>query len=309
MAAGQDVELELEEGALLLEDLAAKRPRPARARAAAGRGDGDPPHELLARGAARRRRPTTRSWRSCAGLPDARLLVVRPAPALGRPAAPRPRRLVRAVPAVLRRLQGRGRAPARTSPTSASTSSTCRPSTRSAPPTARAATTRLTPRPDDPGQPVGDRHPPRAATTPSTPTSARIDDFDAFVAARRRARPRGRARLRAAVQPRPPLGARPPRVVQPAARRLDPLRREPAEEVPGHPPDRLLAGRGRRPRRALGGVPRRPRALDRRTASGCSASTTRTPSRCAFWAWVIADVHEPPPRRRVPGRGVHRPRR
>ena len=40
----------------------------------------------------------------------------------------------------------------------------------------------------------------------------------------------------------------------------------------------------------------------------CSASTTRTPSRSPFWAWLIDEVHAAPPRRPVPGRGVHPPR-
>ena len=56
-------------------------------------------------------------------------------------------------------------------------------------------------------------------------------------------------RLRLAVLAGPPLGHRAPRVVPPPARRHHPLRGEPAEEVPGHLPARLLAtpcGRHRR---------------------------------------------------------------
>ena len=48
--------------------------------------------------------------------------------------------------------------------------------------------------------------PPRAATTPSTPTSARSTTSTRFVAAAARARPGGRARPRAAVLARPPVG-------------------------------------------------------------------------------------------------------
>ena len=69
-------------------------------------------------------------------------------------------------------------------------------------------------------------------------------------------------------------------------RRHDRLRREPAEEVPGHLPDQLR----QRPRRALRrGAADRP-ALDRRTGSRSSGSTTRTPSRSTFWEWLIAEV-------------------
>ena len=95
----------------------------------------------------------------------------------------------------------------------------------------------------------------------------------------RRARCRGRARHRLPVQPRPPLGDRAPRVVLAPPRRLDPLRREPAEEVPGHLPAGLLAGRRRRPAWRCG----RPAATCSRSGSTracrCSASTTPTPSR------------------------------
>lgn len=60
----------------------------------------------------------------------------------------------------------------RPSPTWASTSSTCRPSTRWAGPSARAPTTPWRPGPATPDR-CGPSAPPRAATTPSTPTSAR----------------------------------------------------------------------------------------------------------------------------------------
>ncbi len=69
-------------------------------------------------------------------------------------------------------LAGRRGAPRPTSPTWASTSSTCRPSTRSARRTARAGTTRSPPAPTTRAA-RGPSARPRAATTPSTPTSAR----------------------------------------------------------------------------------------------------------------------------------------
>ena len=43
------------------------------------------------------------------------------------------------------------------------------------------------------------------------------------------------------------------------------------------------------------GAARRVPVLDRRTASASSASTTRTPSRSAFWEWVIAEVRRDHP--------------
>ena len=113
VAAGQDVELELEEGALLLEDAgrqasAGRRTRD-RLQAAA---DGDPPHELHPRRPARRgRRRRGRGAREHVAR-HARSRR-RPAPAVGRPARRGPRRLVRAVPPLLRRASG---APRSTSP-------------------------------------------------------------------------------------------------------------------------------------------------------------------------------------------------
>ena len=92
------------------------------------------------------------------------------------------------------------------------------------------------------------------------------------------ARAGDRARLRHPVLARPSVAARASGLVPLAARRLDPLRREPAEEVRGHRQSRLLR-RGRDARRC-----------GSRCATWCSsgstracassASTTRTPSRC-----------------------------
>ena len=68
--------------------------------------------------------------------------LARAARARRRPRAGALRLLVRALPALVGRLQRRRGAAARASPSWASTSSTCRRSTRSGAPTARAATTR-----------------------------------------------------------------------------------------------------------------------------------------------------------------------
>ena len=89
----------------------------------------------------------------------------------GRPRQGALLRLVRAVPALLGRPEGRRGAASRRSPTSASTSSTCCRSTRSASRTARAATTRSPPARTIPARRTRSAAP-RAATSPSTPSSA-----------------------------------------------------------------------------------------------------------------------------------------
>ena len=103
----------------------------------------------------------------------------------------------------------------------------------------------LDPAPDDAGSPwaigVGGgrprRHPPRPR---------HVRGLRRVRRPRHRARPRGRARPGAAGGARPPLGEGAPRVVHHPRRRHHRLRREPAEEVPGHLPDQLR----QRPRRA-----------------------------------------------------------
>ena len=131
------------------------------------------------------------------------------------------------------------------------------------------------PRPGRPRLAVGDRQPRTAATTPSTPTSARFEDFDAFVA---RAGELGlEVALDLALQAAPdhPWVTDAPGVVHHPRRRHDRLRREPAEEVPGHLPDQLR----QRPRRASAARCCGSSGSGWRTACGSSASTTRTPSR------------------------------
>ncbi len=260
VAAGQDVELELAEGALLLEDLAAKRPRPAER------------DRLQAAATAIRRTSCTLEVRRDAAaddevvalvstLPDTRLSSSGPHPLwVDRPAAAHA-----AWYELFPRSFGGFRGTAEHLPYVADLGF----DVVYLPPIHPIGVTHrkgrdnsLTPSADDPGSPwaIGSAEGGHDAVRP------RARDDGGLRRPRRRrhrARPRDRARLRAAVQPRPPLGARPPGVVHPAARRLDPVRREPAQEVPGHPPDQLLAGQGRRPHRPLGGVPRHPRALDR----------------------------------------------
>ncbi len=146
--------------------------------------------------------------------------------------------------------------------------------------------------PDRRGQPQGPEQHPRprarttparrgrsgprtAATTPSTPTSARSTDFDAFVA---RAGELGlEVALDLALQAAPdhPWVRPAPGVVHHPGRRHDRLRREPAEEVPGHlPASTSTTTRAASAARCCGSS-----GCGCRTACGSSASTTRTPSR------------------------------
>ena len=83
------------------------------------------------------------------------------------------RRLVRALPALVRRVRGRREGAARSSPSSASTSSTSRRSTRSARRGRKGRNNTLPREAGRPRQPVGDRRARRAATTRSIPSSAR----------------------------------------------------------------------------------------------------------------------------------------
>ena len=101
-----------------------------------------------------------------------------------RPRARALRRLVRALPALVRRLPRRREGAAAGSPSSASTSSTCRRSTRSGTRTARAANNALAPGPGDLGSPwaIGAEEGGHDAIHPELGT---WDDFDALVAAAR----------------------------------------------------------------------------------------------------------------------------
>ncbi len=101
------------------------------------------------------------------------------------------------------------------------------------------------------------------------------------------ARHRDRARHRVPVRARSSVREGASGVVPLAPRRHRAVRREPAEEIPGHLSVRL---RERRLAGAVGGAAARVRVLDRRRACASSASTTRTPSRSRFWEWVIAEL-------------------
>ena len=142
----------------------------------------------------------------------------------------------------------------------------------------------------------------RAATTPSTPSSARFEDFARLVAAAARARARDRARLRHPVLARPSLDQGASGVV------------------------RLAAGRH---------ASNSPRTRRRNTRTSSTSTSTATPSRrsgtrCAtsccsgsaqgvkifrvdnphtkplpFWEWMIGEVQRPASRRDLPRRGLH----
>ena len=117
-----------------------------------------------------------------------------------------------------------------------------RPSTPSAAASARARTTRSRPARATPAA-RGPSARPRAATRGPSRASARSTDFARWSRRPRRARHRGRPRHRLPVLARPPLGEGAPGVVPPPARRHHPVRREPAQEVPGHLPARLRDAR------------------------------------------------------------------
>ena len=239
---------------------------------------------------------------------------------LGGPGAGAVRLLVRVLPAV----RGRGRpgpgsdavsppvhgtfksvdAPAaRDRRAWASTSSTCRRSTRSARSTARARTTPSAPDPDDVGSPwaIGseegghDAIHPRSARSRTSTTSSPAPRNWAW---------RSRSTSRCSARPTTRGCTRAPGVVHHPARRHDRLRGEPAEEVPGHLPAQLRQRpqghlrRGAAGRAPLGGARRED--LPR-----------RQPAHQAGELLALADLggQEGAPRRALPRRGVHQVRR
>ena len=173
--------------------------------------------------------------------------------------------------------------------------------------------------PDRPGQPQG---PQQRARRPAATTSARRGrsasaegGHDAIhpraghagrlparsSAAAARARPRGGAGPGPAVRAGPPVGHRASGVVHHPARRHHRLRREPAEEVPGHLPAQLR----QRPGRASG--PRSCGWCCTGSAQGVRIFRVDNPHTkpIDFWHWLIWQVKAGRPGRAVPGRGVH----
>src|SRR4051812_36133487 len=301
-------------------DRAQARGRPARHERRDVRGDRDPQGRGRARvGRGRqhargdRRRPRVRGARAPGARREARRGHGARRRALGghgarqaarrlrRPRARAVRLLVRAVPALVRRLQGR-------------------PGAAAAPAGARLRRPLPAPDPSDrphapqgpqqharrraggPRQPVGDRR--RDRRPRRDPPRARHD--------RRLRRARGggaparhrhRARLRDQRLRRPPVAEGPPGVVQPPARRHDQVRGEPAQEVPGHLQPQLEHARLEEPvGRAAEGRP----LLGRSRRAGVPR---RQPAHQAAAVLGVAHRRDPldAPGDDLPRRGVHPP--
>ena len=108
-------------------------------------------------------------------------------------------------------------------------------------------------------------------------------------------------RHRVPVLSRSPVGDRAPRVVRETGRRQHPVRREPAQEVPGHLSDRL---RVRRLAEPVGSVGRRHPLLDR--ARGADVPR-RQPSHQGLCVLGVGSRFDPQrvPRHGLPRRGIH----
>ncbi len=226
------------------------------------------------------------------------------AAALRAPVAPDPldaervaaalRQLVRDLPALDERRRRRATARSATSSAtcraSATWASTCcisRRSIRSAAPTARAATTRLTPAPTIPAAPTRSAAP-RAATTRSIRELGTLDDFRRLIAAAARARAGDRARLRHPVLARPSVAARASGLVRLAARRLD------------HDTPRTRRRNTRTSSTSISTPPARCPACGWRCATWCCSGPTQGvrmfrvdnphTKPFPFWEWLIAEV-------------------
>ena len=141
----------------------------------------------------------------------------------------------------------------------ASTCSICRPSTRSARPHRKGRNNSTTAGPNDPGSPwaIGSSLGGHKAIHPELGT---LEDFQRLVRRAARARAGDRDGPGVSVLARSSVRDRASRVVPLAARRDGPVRREPAEEISGHPSaefrDRAVAG-------IVGGAQERGPVLDR----------------------------------------------
>ena len=264
------------------------------------RANGDRPDADRARARARSRTDDRRDGEARRGARDRAVRGRRARPAAeGGPASPQPLRLevdrVRArfgswyelFPRSWGGLPGVERSCPR-SPSSASTSSTCRRSTRSATPTARGATTRSRAGPNDPGSPwaIGDETGGHDAVHPELGT---IDDLRSLTARRGGARHRHRARLRDPVLGRPPVAARSiPSgfTTAPTARSSTPRTRPSATRT-------STTSTGTRPTGA--GCGRRCATIVLHWVD-CGVKVFRVDNPhtkpFAFWEWLIEEVHE-----------------
>ena len=212
--------------------------------------------------------------------------------AVGRPAAGCLRRLVRAVPPQRGRVRRRGEAAGghrrhglrRGVPAA-------HPSHRHHRP--QGAEQHAEPRPRRSRQPVGHRLGRGRPHRHRRPSWARSTTSSGS-ARRPRPGPGGGARLRPAVLARPSLGAPAPGVVLAPARRHHPLRREPAQEVPGHLPHQLLA-RPDADRQALWKACRD--VLRYWIDQGIRIFRVDNPHTkpVAFWAWLIERIRRDHP--------------
>ena len=155
--------------------------------------------------------------------------------------------------------------------------------------------------PDDVGSPwaIGAAEGGHKAIHPQLGT---LDDFRRLVASARERRHRDRARHRVPVRARPSVRDAASGVVPAAARRQRPVRRESAEEIPGHLSVRL---RVRRLARAVGGAARASSTFW--IGEGVRIFRVDNPHTkpFAFWEWVIARVQARASGRDLPRRGVH----
>ena len=319
--AGDDLELELEEGARLIERLsarlppeaaaptAARRRRRAHPARAARRGRGHVAPHQLRRAGPRGRRARPRRGRHPARRPrPVRPRAHRAAAALGRPPAGAQQRLVRALPPLRGWAAGRRASACRRSPTWGSTWSTCRRSTRSARPHRKGRDNTLVAGPDDPGSPwaigVGGRWPPGDRA----PRSARSTTSTTSSPTPRPTASRSPSTTRCSARPTIPGCSEHPEWFH---RRPDGSIRY-AENPPKkyqdiYPINFWPRAATSRPRSALWEACQD--ILDHWIGHGVRIFRVDNPHTkpMAFWEWLLAGRAARPPRRGLPGRGVHRP--
>ena len=157
-----------------------------------------------------------------------------------------------------------------------------------------------------PREPVGDRRRPRAATTPSRPSSARSTTSSPSARRPRRWAWRSPSTTPSSARPTTPGCATTPSgsSAGPTGRSATPRTRRRSTRTS----TRSSSGRRRRPTGSRCG--RRARdVLEHWIGHGVKVFRVDNPHTkpFAFWEWVIADVQEPAPRGDLPRRGVHPP--
>ena len=297
--AGQDIRVELEEGALLLERRAADVS--SADRKVAGEGGGDAAHRAL------RPERGPRARRLAGGAGDGARSARSHRPPTSSPLwVDRERAVFSAWYELFPRSEGGLRAPPKRLPRRrrrwASTSSTCRPSTPSAPATARAGTTPSTPAPTIPGA-RGPSGAPRAATPPSTPTSA--PSTTSTTSWRRPTRSAWRSPSTTPSSARPTtLGHGPPEWFHHRPDGSINYAENPPKKYQDIYPINFWPAEERRPRGAVGRVPGHPRLLDRPRRAHLPG---RQPPHQAVGLLGVDHRRGAarPPRRALPRRGLH----